>query len=106
MDAKDEAHVLDTAGFRSVGPGKYQTEVIRTSIDRPDISISVLPLLRGKLNSWDFLYFLLNQAVTEHIADPTSNVATPADIPKTIVFIDGRISVHAAAARRWTSSFI
>ena len=93
MDAKDESHVLNTAGFRSVGTGKHRTEVIRTSVDRPDISISVLPLARGKLTSWDSLYFLLNMAVTD-------GVATPNEIPKTIVFIDGRLSVHAAAA--WT----
>ena len=91
LDDEAEQRVLDSAGFRSIGNGMYQTEVIRTSVDRPDVAICVMPLLRGKLDSWDALYFLLADAVRD-------GRASPSNIPKTIVFVDGRRSVHSAAA--------
>jgi superfamily II DNA helicase RecQ len=91
LDDMAERKVLETAGFRTVGNRMYHTEVIRTSIDRPDIALCVAPILRGKLASWDSLYFLLASAVN-------GTSATPADVPKTIVFIDGRLLVHEAAA--------
>lgn len=91
LDEASERRVLDTAGFRVVGNCMYQTEVIRTSVDRPDVAISVIPIPRGKLLSWDILYFLLQSAVHD-------GHATPRDVPKTIIFIDGRNSVHDAAA--------
>lgn len=49
LDSKAEKRVLDTAGFRMVGNGMHQTEVIRTSVDRPDVSLSVIPIPRKKL---------------------------------------------------------
>jgi hypothetical protein len=69
----------------------YHTEVIRTSIDRPGIALSVFLIPQGKLTLRDPLYFLLQSAVSD-------GRATPSNTPKTIVFIDGRRSVHAAAA--------
>lgn len=53
LDKEAEQLVLSNAGFRSVGDRMYQTEVIRTSVDRPDVSICVLPLGKGKMDSWD-----------------------------------------------------
>lgn len=91
LDAAGERRVLETAGFRAVGNRMHQTEVIRTSIDRPDVALCVIPLPRGKLTSWDALYFLLQCAAYDGHASPSS-------IPKTIVFVDGRRSVHEAAA--------
>jgi len=38
-------------------------EIIRTSIDRPDISICVFPISKGKINCYEQLHFLLDQAV-------------------------------------------
>jgi superfamily II DNA helicase RecQ len=91
LDTASEARVLNTAGFRRVGNRMYHTEIIRTSVDRPDVTLCVIPIPRGKLTSWDPLYFLLQSAVSD-------GRATPSNTPKTIVFIDGRRSVHAAAA--------
>ncbi|OCL00717.1 uncharacterized protein K441DRAFT_532766, partial [Cenococcum geophilum 1.58] len=52
--------VLSNAGFRSIGDRIYQTKVIRTSINRPNVLICVLPLSKGKVDLWDILYFLLD----------------------------------------------
>ena len=79
-----ERLVLANAGFRPVGRHLYQTEVIRTSIDRPDVSICVRPLPRGKTDSFEALHFLLDKCIG------LDGTATPEQIPKTIVFIDGR----------------
>ncbi|KAF2024851.1 hypothetical protein EK21DRAFT_77792, partial [Setomelanomma holmii] len=46
LDRVSEGRVLRTAGFRPVGNRIHQTEVIRTSIDRPDVALSVIPIPR------------------------------------------------------------
>ena len=92
LDNAGEELVLDSAGFRCVGPRPYQTEVIRTSINRDDISIVVVPIPRGKVQSYDRLQFLLDESVNAE-----SRTATPQRIQKTIIFIDGRIKVDQAA---------
>ncbi|KAF1936990.1 hypothetical protein EJ02DRAFT_357830, partial [Clathrospora elynae] len=69
----------------------HQTNVIWTSIDRPGVALCVVPVPRGKLTSWDSLYFLFKSAVGD-------GHATPANIPKTIVFIDQRTLIGEAAA--------
>ena len=51
LDEASETRVLDTAGFRAVGNRMYQTEIIRTSVDRPDVALCVVPIPRGKLTS-------------------------------------------------------
>jgi len=91
LDAAGEKRVLETAGFRPIGNRMYHTEVIRTSIDRPDVALCVIPIPQGKLTCWDALYFLLHSATCDRRA-------TPSNIPKTIVFVDGRRLVHEAAA--------
>lgn len=90
LDALAEDRVLKTAGFRRIGNRRNETTVIRTSVDRPDISISLVQIPRFKLTAWDTLYFLLRDAVND-------SRATPQRIPKTIVFIDGRRKLQAAA---------
>lgn len=43
LDALGEELMLKTAGFRRVGNGRiYETTVIRTSVDRPGISLSLV----------------------------------------------------------------
>jgi superfamily II DNA helicase RecQ len=91
LPEKAEQAVLQEAGFRPVGPDYYRTEVIRTTIDRPDIEIGIFPIPRGKLSSFDMLYFLLDKSID------TDEAATPGQIPKTIVFIDNRSDVHETA---------
>jgi len=92
LDDEAERLVLANAGFRPVGRRLYQTEVIRTSIDRPDVAICVRPLPRGKTDSFEALYFLLDKCIS--LDDGT---ATPEQIQKTIVFIDGRGAIERAA---------
>jgi hypothetical protein len=70
LDAIAEQLVLKNAGFRSIGTNSYQTEVVRTSIDRLDLSISVCPIPRKQLTSYDPLYFLLDEAI--HIKDDSA----------------------------------
>jgi len=91
IDDETERTVLLSGGFRALGSNMYQTEIIRTSIDRPDISICVRPIPKGKLTSYTMLYFLLDQC------QDSNGLATPGRIPKTIVFVDGRVSVNQAA---------
>ncbi|OCK89575.1 uncharacterized protein K441DRAFT_583567, partial [Cenococcum geophilum 1.58] len=55
-----EQLVLSNAGFRFIGDHIYLTKVIKTSINRPNVLIYVLPLSKGKVDLWDALYFLLN----------------------------------------------
>lgn len=90
LSREGEQHVLQNAGFRSLGCNPWQTEVIRTSIDRADLFICVRPILRGKLSSFETLYFLLDAAME-------ADKATPERIPKTIIFIDSVGKVDKAA---------
>jgi len=62
LDLETENTVKRFGGFREGGSNAGQLEIIRTSVDRPDISICVLPILKGKMNSYEQLHLLLNQA--------------------------------------------
>ena len=86
LNKEAEQLVLSNAGFYSLGNRMYQTKVIRTSIDCPNISICVLPLYKVKVDLQEALYFLLDTCIT-------LDTAVPEQIPKTIIFIDGRGSV-------------
>lgn len=84
MDGRTEERVKRFGGFDDT------LEVIRTSVDRPEISICIVPIPSGKLGNFDTLYFLLAKASTsisgqEHGEETTP---TPANIDKTVVFID------------------
>ena len=48
----------------------YQTEVIKTFMDCPNVLICVLPLSKGKINLWDTLYILLNVCIDLNTAVP------------------------------------
>jgi superfamily II DNA helicase RecQ len=92
VDDETEEFILRNAGFRQLGSNPYQTEVIRTSINRADIFLCVQPVPRGKRASYEALYFLLDESV-----EPDTHTATPQQIQKTIVFIDGRKKVAEVA---------
>ena len=77
LDKEAEQLVLNNAGFRSIGDRMYQTKVIRTSVDRPNVLIYILPLSKGKVNLQDTLYFLLDIYID-------LNTAVPEQILKTI----------------------
>jgi len=93
LDSIATKTVLSSGGFRPVGDGVYETEVIRTSIDRPDIAVMVAPIPRQKLSTFETLYWLLDDCMA-----PNSTTHTPQNIPKTIVFVDSRQQVFEAAA--------
>lgn len=58
LSTEAEQYILQNAGFRPVGNNPWQTEVIRTSINRDDLFICVRPIPRGKLSVFESLYFL------------------------------------------------
>jgi superfamily II DNA helicase RecQ len=123
LDAIAEQLVLKNAGFRTIGTNSYQTEVVRTSIDRLDLSISVCPIPRKQLASYDPLYFLLDEAIhikdgsanevviektskiagvdgvdgAEALVDSTIMTCTPDLIPKTIIFVDSHTKIAGMA---------
>ncbi|KIV98313.1 uncharacterized protein PV09_09841 [Verruconis gallopava] len=99
LSDKAERSVLDRTGFRPIGNGRHRAAVIRTSIDRPDLSISVQPIARGQINSYNALHFLLDDCLD------ADGRFLPERIPKTIVFIDGRRKIANAVhqLRSWLS---
>ena len=87
LNKKAEKLVLLETGFQAVSCYFYQTEIIRTSINCPDISISIHPLFKKKVNLWKQLYFLLNDYVNNN-GKPTLE-----RILKIIVFINRQLSI-------------
>jgi Helicase conserved C-terminal domain/DEAD/DEAH box helicase len=82
LDQATEDAILRNGGFRPLGDRPYETEVLRTSINRTDLSLCVCPIPRKQLGKWDPLFFLLDNATGP------LGAATPEQIPKTIVFVD------------------
>jgi len=64
--------------------------MIRISINRNNLFICVRPIPRGKINSFDMLYFLLDAAT---VGIREISILTSEQIPKTIVFINSIIKV-------------
>ena len=91
LNKKTERLVLLSAGFQAVSHHLYQTKVIKMSINHPDVSICVQLTVRKKVDLQEYLYFLLNECIDN------DGIFTPEKILKTIVFVDGRLSVRAAA---------
>ena len=85
LDKDTEEAILHHAGFRQLGNNPYETEILRTSINRTDLSLCICPIPRKQLTKWDRLFFLLDSATRPQ------GTATPEQIPKTIVFIDSII---------------
>jgi len=56
--------VLNYTGFRAIGNKLFYTKVIRSSIDRPNITYVLKKILLKKLGEFDYLYFLLKGAAT------------------------------------------
>jgi superfamily II DNA helicase RecQ len=78
------------------GFGRGRT-LLRTSIDRPEISYVVQRIPDRTQKTYTSLYFLLDEAVDE------AGKASPGRIPKTLVFLDSREQIIAAVAifRLW-----
>ena len=92
LDIESEQLVLKNAGFRTVGSGPEETEVFRTSINRNDLFLNILPIPRDMKTTWAPLFFLLQEAI-----DLDSGELTPEKIPKTIVFVDSIAEVGRIA---------
>lgn len=76
-----QSWILENGGFRAIGNEPYETEVIRTSIDRNDIFWEVQPIPYGMLSCWESVSWILDNAVTD-------GKATPHRIPKIVFYID------------------
>lgn len=119
-----ERDVCVNGGFRSEDGSLQGLQLIRISVDRPEIQLLVCPILGGRATSYAQLYFVLNGAIRDvanldwfkrgHVLPPGfANAAdcvvsprirrTPSWIPKTIIFIDGakRIETAAGYIRVW-----
>lgn len=83
ISRKVEADVRKYSGLREEDGGPYSLRTIRTSVDRPELSVVLLSM--GKFTDFSPLLFLFNDC------EPTVN-----EIPKTIIFIDDHSMVHAA----------
>lgn len=99
-DAETERLIKTMAGFRPEGVHPGQTQVIRTSINRPDVFLAVHKLDRGTEARWDHLFFLLDDAVSADDScepdQPLRYSCTPGKIPKTIVYIDSHDQIDHA----------
>ena len=96
-------------GFRREAgdkPGKLA--VIRTSVDRPEIMLVVLPLLRKTLTTYNVLYWLLedmtrpNPTVDGELQQTNPQVQpapNPKMIKKTVIFIDGMTKIRNAVGK-------
>ena len=85
LDNESELDVRRYIGLRDERDHPPRIRTIRTSIDRPEISIAAIPLARRKQSPYRTLAF-----VFEH-AYQSRNVML---IPKTIIFLDGRTLVE------------
>ena len=113
VSQETEDFVLKHGGFRAVDKDNrpFYTKVIRSSIDRPDITYVLKKIPRENLGNFDQLFFLLQgggsrmatlQDMKDHPGDGLSE-ATPHAIKKTMIFVDGRKHVQnmAETLRSW-----
>jgi superfamily II DNA helicase RecQ len=84
---------LDAATLKalkqSVGFNK-DLQLIRTSVDRPEVCYIVEKIEPKKVRSFEALYFVLNDSVDD------KGQPTPYQIPKTVVFIDSKYNIQKA----------
>lgn len=50
LDEETQTAILEHSGFRQYGPKPYQAAVVRTSINRMDMSICIRPIPKGLLS--------------------------------------------------------
>ncbi|KAF1813104.1 P-loop containing nucleoside triphosphate hydrolase protein [Eremomyces bilateralis CBS 781.70] len=95
LNKATEQAVIYYGGFYEETHHELPLKIIRVSIDRPDISLNILPIERGKSKAYQRLWFLVDHAL-EH---PTSRTEDDLQrIPKTIIFVDGLQSVANISA--------
>lgn len=82
LDRDSQAFIIEKAGFN-----QSRFKIIRTSVDRPEISIVLQPLLRGCLRDYRRLEFLISDDAT-----PDTTML----VKKTIVYVDNKSQLAAA----------
>jgi hypothetical protein len=76
--------------------------IIRITIDRPKVSFQVFPLLRKKIISFNYLYFIVDKAI--EIINIISNTGILEkklildNIPKTIIFVNAQKTIRKTIA--------
>jgi superfamily II DNA helicase RecQ len=95
---RTERVIRTCGGFRQEGSEVGDLEIIRASIDRPDISISIQPIEKGQQTSCEQLFAFLHNAI-----DPETGELTPQRVPKTLIFLDSKNSILRLAKkmRKW-----
>ena len=94
FDRDTEVAVLQNGGFRPYGPDTLgHLDIIRTSIDRPEIAIGIMPIEPKKQTSYEQLLGCLDKAFSDEGSEPTQH-----RIPKTILFVDGRARISRVAS--------
>jgi Helicase conserved C-terminal domain len=95
---RTERGIRTCGGFRQEDSGVGDLEIIRTSIDRPDISINIQPIERGQQTSCEQLFAFLHNAI-----NPETGRLTPQQVPKTLIFLDSKNDILRLAdkMRKW-----
>ena len=101
LDRQGLVELREGAGFGD------QTEIYRTSINRPELALRLGKIPEGTYGNFTSLRFLFDQAVQPDIRyNPKEKIdhklrgqrlITPHRIPKTIIFFDSRKDAHNAA---------
>ena len=63
MSKETEEFVLTNYGFRLVSDKIFYTKVIRSSIDRLDITYVLKTIPKAQLSSYDPLFFIIYRAI-------------------------------------------
>lgn len=95
LNAFHETQTVEAARNNDIAtsPEPGHLQIIRTSVDRPDITISVVPIRRRGLRDYSPLLFLLSPLKLDRGCK---------SIPKTIIFIDDQTVIHVVAnVLRW-----
>ena len=101
-----EEYVLTNYGFREVSDRPFYTKIIRSSIDRLDITYILKKIPKAQLGNFNLLFFIIYgatiqftsfQAIKDAESDnvPKNGKAIPEKIKKTIIFIDSRKQVQS-----------
>ena len=76
---------------------KEDVRVIRTSVDRPEISLIIQPIEKNKVKTFEGLYFVLNKVInSSETGDYDLHVLS--DIPKTIIYFESKAVINKALA--------
>src|SRR5437763_16947544 len=79
---------------------KEDVRVIRTSVDRPEISLIIQPIEKNEAKTFEGLYFVLDKVIN---SSETGDLHALSDIPKTIIYFESKAVINKALAciRRW-----